>query len=81
MGKMRKREKLVYDVGINDADYATQVNETVGWISNKQKDTLCDMYNRMQSVKNRSSRSRSHVNYCYDSDISDYEAYCSGDYF
>lgn len=60
--------------------YADNV-KAQGWISNKQKDTLCDMYNRMRYMKNRTSRSRSHKNYCYDSDISDYEAYQSGDYF
>ena len=52
-----------------------------GWISDKQKDTLCNMYNRMQSLKKSSSRSRTHVNSFYDSDISDYEAYQSGDFF
>lgn len=52
-----------------------------GWISDKQKDTLCNMYNRMQSLKKSSSRSRTHVNYFYDSDVSDYEAYQSGDFF
>lgn len=52
-----------------------------GWISNKQKETLCNMHNRMQSIKKSSSRSRTHINYCHDSDISDYEACQSGDYF
>lgn len=60
--------------------YAENV-KTQGWISNKQKDTLCNMYNKLQSVKKAVKRGRSHGNYCYDSDISDYEAYQSGDYF
>ena len=60
--------------------YAENV-KAQGWISNKQKDTLCNMYNKLQSVKRAGKRRISHGNYCYDSDISDYEAYQSGDYF
>lgn len=60
--------------------YAENV-KAQGWISNKQKDTLCNMYNKLQSVKKAGKRGRSQGNYCYDSDITDYEAYQSGDYF
>ena len=65
--------------------YAENV-KAQGWASNKQKDALCNMYNKLQSVKMAGERGRSHggrerCNYCYDSDISDYEAYQSGDYF
>lgn len=34
---MRKPKKLVYGVGINDADYVTQEWETIGYVNGKQK--------------------------------------------
>ena len=44
-----KKKKLVYGVGINDADYVVKVNETIGYENGKQKRRLvwlCPFYGR-----------------------------------
>ena len=56
-----KAKKLVYGVGINDADYAVQKCEIVGYVNGKRKRRLvwicpyylawCSMLKRCQSAK------------------------------
>lgn len=51
-----KPRKLVYGVGINDADYVTQRFETIGYVDGKQKQKLvwkCLYYRAWQSVLER----------------------------
>lgn len=51
-----KPKKLVYGVGINDADYVTQKFEHLGYVDGKQKQKLawkCPYYIRWQSMLKR----------------------------
>ena len=66
-------------------EYALSV-EKQGWCSEKQEETLVKMWQRIthaECVKKGNIKPDypKHRNYCYDSDISDGEAYASGDYF
>lgn len=48
--------KLVYDVGINDADYVTQIKETIGHTDGKRKQKvvwICPYYRTWASMLNR----------------------------
>lgn len=50
---MKKIKKLVYGVGINDADYVTQVFETLGYVNGKIKRKLvwfCPYYSAWTSM-------------------------------
>lgn len=59
--KVMKPKKLVYGVGINDADYVVQKHETIGYVDGKQKrkrvwvcpyyETWVDMLRRCYSAK------------------------------
>lgn len=49
-------KKSVFDVGVNDADYAVQVKETVGYVNGKQKQKLvwiCPFYNTWRHMLER----------------------------
>ena len=62
--------------------YAENV-KAQGWISNKQKETLILMHQKLTAhniLTKRKGRNAQH-GWDRDSDISDYEAYQSGDYF
>ena len=51
-----KVKKLVYGIGINDADYVTQKFETIGYIDGKQKQKLiwiCPFYRAWKNMLNR----------------------------
>ena len=51
-----KTRKLVRGVGLNDADYATQKNETIGYVDGKQKRKLvwiCPFYQVWTNMINR----------------------------
>lgn len=51
-----KPKKLVYGVGINDADYVTQKNETIGYVDGKQKRKVvwfCPYYNTWKNILER----------------------------
>ena len=51
-----KGKKLVYGVGINDADYATQIKKTIGYENGKQKQKLiwsCHFYEKWKSMLER----------------------------
>jgi len=53
---MRKRNKLVYGVGINDADYVTQLKQTTGFCDGKQKQKLlksCKIYQSWKDMLRR----------------------------
>ncbi len=48
--------KLVYGVGVNDADYVIQINETVGNVNGKQKQRLvwsCPFYRKWANMLER----------------------------
>lgn len=51
-----KPKKLVHGVGINDADYVTQKNETIGYVDGKQKRKVvwfCPYYNTWKNMLER----------------------------
>lgn len=51
-----KTKKLVFDVGVNDADYAVQRKETIGYVNGKQKQKLvwmCPFYRTWTSMLRR----------------------------
>lgn len=51
-----KASKLVFGVGINDADYVTQRKETIGYVDGKQKQKLvwiCPYYRTWKSMLER----------------------------
>lgn len=48
-----KPKKLVYGVGINDADYAVQIKETIGYVDGKRKQKqvwICPSYQTWKSM-------------------------------
>ena len=54
--KMVKPKRLVYGVGINDADYVVQKWETIGYVNGKQKQKLiwiCPYYSAWKSMLKR----------------------------
>ena len=49
-------KKLVYGVGVNDADYVVKVNETIGYVDGKQRVRLvwiCPFYSKWVSMLQR----------------------------
>lgn len=53
---MKKAKKLVYGVGINDADYVVRVYETIGYVNGRQKQKLvwaCPYYRKWQDMIGR----------------------------
>ena len=48
--------KLVYGVGVNDADYVVSINETVGYVDGKRKEKLvwiCPFYRTWKGMLGR----------------------------
>ena len=53
---MKSKPKLVYGVGINDAGYVTQKNETIGYVNGKRKQKLvwvCPYYRAWTNMLER----------------------------
>ena len=51
-----KPKRLIYGIGVNDADYVTQKNETIGYVRGKQKQKLvwaCDYYQTWKAMITR----------------------------
>lgn len=56
MGECMKPKKLVYGVGINDADYVVQIFETIGYVDGKQKQKriwICPYYETWKHMLQR----------------------------
>ena len=61
-----KQKKLVCGIGINDAGYVTQVNETVAWVDGKRKQRmlwLCPFYRTWKDMLQRCYSGKSRVKY------------------
>ena len=61
-----KKEKLVQDVGINDADYIVAIKETIGYENGKQKQKLvwiCPFYKKWESMLKRCYSTKYQENY------------------
>lgn len=59
-------KKLVYGVGINDADYVTQRFETIGYVNGKQKQKLvwiCPYYKSWRDMLKRCYSTKYHQQY------------------
>lgn len=54
--KMKSKPRLVYGVGINDADYAVEKKETIGYVGGKRKQKLvwiCPYYSAWKAMLRR----------------------------
>lgn len=62
---MRKKSKLVYGVGVNDADYRVCIRETIGYGENGKKikkvTWTCPFYSRWQGMLERCYSEREHL--------------------